>query len=182
MIDAAFYEAVTGQEAPDDLADRIDRVLLLAGAALGKTLTEAEHTELVRVYEDGWGYVRNRPVSDAGEYDFEPHRIFVGRPGRHRVTYTAGWTEETVPDDVRTAIALGVAQLVANDKAAAEGGLEVGADVQSYRVGDVSVTRIGADPDSVLAADGGSIPKEAKAMRALGSEAVEIFWRYRRVI
>jgi hypothetical protein len=108
LVSASTYTAVTGTAAPSNYADLEARVVARLSAVLGRPLQSAERVEKLTANFDGFAYPKARPVTAVeGDYDFDEHTIRIGQ-GSALVTYTGGWTDETVPADLAEAIAWGI--------------------------------------------------------------------------
>lgn len=181
LISTDDYEALTGETAPEDFEALLARATAIANAALRRTLQKTEHTETLRVTREGWAWTKNYPIVDSSD----PRRLFFPRDrGRYRqVTYTAGYTAETAPHDLKMGLAEAVRQLAATAAArSAENGVELPGHTSGYKVGDVSISFHAIKDGKVVAADGEEIPAHLKPLAPLGSLAAELLWRYRRKV
>lgn len=186
VITEAFYESVTGTEAPDGLGAVVHRVVARLEAALGIGVENRERTEWVTVYMDGSAFPRATPITDADSHDdvcvWLPARATVGR---QQLTYTGGYHPQgtadvsldlIIPDDLAEAIAWGVHTLAVFEPA--EDPFEGRDDLTSVSVaGEFSVSRSGAP----TGADGVGLPSGLEALRDLGGRCARLAAPYRRI-
>jgi hypothetical protein len=163
LVSVERYRAITGdettaasacsaliEEATEELAEILDRPLELA-----------EHTERMRPTRDGKLWPRATPITVAADYTIDGLALlsaFYGWPGGVpfpvapegiEVTYTGGWTDETVPTCIARDIAM-AAWLLGQPLNAV--GISAPVGVKSVSVGDQAVTFDDDVPGNVVAA------------------------------
>lgn len=114
---------------------------------LGRALESDERTETLFVSSNGRAYPSVTPVTDAGDYEvinngvvvsdfFSPALDFItGQPSQVEITYTGGYTAETIPYRLERALAD-----AAYDQLHSTSTSEFPAGATSVRLGDAAVT------------------------------------------
>lgn len=188
LLDAATYQALTGDTAtPTDaqLAVAQKRV----EAFLHRPVPQGTYTHRLRIHRDGVVYPPAQPISDAGagatvdgpavyvlgsdQFSYASAWLtagfslinaspYGGRPAYGTLTYTGGWTADTVPQAVLDGLAWETWRAVHPGEVPQPGGnssIAVGAT--SLATGDVSVSYGGANGTSggsgVALAPGGDV-------------------------
>jgi hypothetical protein len=177
LVSASTYTAVTGTAAPSNYADLEARVVARLSAVLGRPLQSAERVEKLTANFDGFAYPKARPVTAVeGDYDFDEHTIRIGQ-GSALVTYTGGWTDETVPADLAEAIAWGIHTVASGATVAGAGPLPAG--ISSLNIAGEYQVSVAAG--MVLGRDGHPLPERWALLSDLGGRCVAAALRYRRV-
>src|SRR5690606_23749562 len=112
---------------------------------LGRPVELAERTEAMRPDRDGWLWPKATPITDAGDYDIEGYGLVGSHWGGGsiidpaitvEVTYTGGWTDETLPACIARDLAFAAWRLANPTLPTAD----VAANATSVRLGDAAIT------------------------------------------
>jgi hypothetical protein len=201
LLSNTRYTEITGQAAPANYQALQGQVVARLESALNRLLVSQERTERVTAAYDGLAYPKAIPITAVqGDLPFDDTAVQVGRPAGYAVspgpfnqaaeisvggyaageiTYTGGYTPETLPEGLAQAIAWGVSTLSA---AQASNGVAVGTvppGVSSLNIaGEYSVTFA---PGHTAGADGYPLPDRWTHLADLGGRCVTNALRYRRV-
>ncbi|GAA1712366.1 hypothetical protein [Fodinicola feengrottensis] len=144
VVTEARYRRTT-RDLTTSQADVLDALTEAQGAIedrLGRPLEYLARMEQVFVYEGGQVFPRATPVDMTQPYSVSGINIFddaflnggyyYDRPSRATVTYTGGWTQQTLPSRLSRAVCLTARHLLDAS--------ETPAGLRSAAVGDASVT------------------------------------------
>lgn len=151
LISVERYRLITGDQdtAATAVTAAVEEATQLLGEDLGWEITEAERTETLQVF-GGKVYPSSIPITVVGDGQaIDGHAVtgaapigsdfltegVEGGPLRATLTYTGGWTDDTVPTTIARDIAW-AARGILNPSAA----LGVPAGATSVTLGDASVT------------------------------------------
>ena len=184
LLDAQTYTNITGDAPGDDFAALYERAVNRLGAAIGQPIEDHFHTEELRVWEDGWAYPTRGPITSAEDGDDELTHDGIriqtyrrGRGERYPLTYSAGWTDETIPEQVVEALAWAVHTFKNPSHDLGPVG-SIPSNVTALMVaGEFQVSLSGGH---VVAADGLAVPAKWGAYADLGGKALLLVTPYRR--
>lgn len=190
LITNTRYTQITGQAAPANFETLQDDVIARLEDLLNRALTLQERTERVVSNYDGLFYPSATPIVDVQEdLLFDDQSIQVGRPSPRSfsfsdlhaltpefITYSGGYTPETLPYGLAHAIAWGI-HTVSSTASGAISGSPSGVSSLSI-AGEYSVT---FSDGMTAGADGQPMPVRFAHMFELGGRCVMSALRYRRV-
>lgn len=150
MITAARYAEITGDTstAASAVSARIEDAVELLEDYLDRPLALGEVTE--NLVPDRWGrlWPRATPITDGGDYAVDGLALqsaapfgwpsFLGTAATVSVTYTGGWTDETLPTCIERDLAWATYRLLHPSAVAELSSLPAGAT--SARLGDAALT------------------------------------------
>jgi hypothetical protein len=172
------YTEITGQAAPANFASVQGRVVSRLEGMLNRELQSAERTEKVTLTWDGFHYPKATPVTAVEDgLHFDDIAIRAGRD-TEQITYTGGYTSETLPAGLAESIAWGIHTLTA---AAQAGGppSPIPPGIKSLSIaGEYAVT---FQDGHTAGSDGYPLPDRWTHMADLGGRSVTAALRYRRV-
>lgn len=143
------YRSITGDEdtAASAVSARIEEAVELLEEYLDRPLESAERTETLQPDRRGRLWPRATPISDGGTYEPDGLALIGSSPTWTwglidpttgvAVTYTGGWTEDTLPGCIARDLAYAAYQL---EHPRALGTSEYPAGATSVRLGDAAVT------------------------------------------
>jgi hypothetical protein len=147
LVTVARYIAITGDDttAASAVEEALDAVEAELEDELDRPLANDEYTESLRPDRGGMLWPRATPITDGGDYLIDGLGLradgiavipsFISGDDRISVTYTGGWTVDTIPRFVERAIAW-AAHALTHPTAHTPGDPAI----KSKRVGDVAVT------------------------------------------
>lgn len=171
------YTQLTGAPAPANFTALQQVVIGRLEGMLNRLLTSEERTERATPTFDGIYYPKATPVT-AVQDDLDFDDIAV-RTGRHidLITYTGGYTEETLPAPLAAALAWGIHTLANSN--GGTGASPIPPGISSLNIaGEYSVTFAGGHTPG---ADGFPLPERWVHMADLGGRCVTGALRYRRI-
>lgn len=177
LLTPLAYTRITGQSIPADFADVQAYVVSRLESILGRALESDERTESGYAGYDGFFYPKATPVVEAEGYEHDGVGIHTGS-GYQTVTYTGGYTDETLPAGLAEAIAWGVLTrtTIASGATLPAAGT---AGVASLSIaGEYSVTYTAGVVPGV---DGYPMPSAWAHAADLGGRCVAAALRYRRL-
>lgn len=146
LVTVARYITITGDAQTDAglVSAAIEEVEADLEEVLDRPLENTERTEAIRPDRGGMLWPRATPITDGGDYVVDGLGLraenygvvpsFVGGTGEVSVTYTGGWTAETLPRVIERAIAWAAYDWThPGERALSSDG------VTSKRLGDVAV-------------------------------------------
>lgn len=148
LVDEERYTTITGDTTGD--SDTLNTALAeaqqLLEDELGRQLETGERTERLRLYPNGRVYPAVTPITVAAGYTIYGYAELgdaspiggpfdTSDPQYAEVTYTGGYTDETVPVCIARDIAWAAYQLLGRDAAS-----RIPAGATSVRIGDAAVT------------------------------------------
>jgi hypothetical protein len=150
MITAARYAEITGDTttAASAVSARIEDAVELLEDYLDRPLSEDERTE--SLIPDRWGrlWPRATPISDGGDYAVDGLALQASAPfgwpsivsasAALSVTYTGGWTSDTLPTCIERDLAWATYRLLHPEAVASLTAIPAG--VSSARLGDAALT------------------------------------------
>lgn len=153
LLTVERYEIITGDTggAASAVSARIEDAEELLADFLDRPLAEAEQTETLLPDSQGRLWPRATPISDSGDYQVEGLALlstpfgfstFLGGETGVTVTYTGGWTTDTLPAYVERDLAWATYRLLHPSTSLAS--LPPG--VTSARLGDAALTWDGPAP------------------------------------
>lgn len=201
LLSNTRYTEITGESAPANFESLQGQVVARLEGALNRLLPSQERTERVTAAYDGLAYPKATPITDVeGDLPFDEIAVQVGRPsgyvfargpfGSHvdvsvggyawgDLTYTGGYTAETLPEGLAQAIAWGVHTLAAAQAGNGTGGATVPPGVSSLSIaGEYSVAFTAGH---TAGADGYPLPDRWTHLADLGGRCVTNALRFRRV-
>lgn len=148
MITAVRYGEITGdtESAASAVSARIEDATEMLEDYLDRLLAEDERTESIRPDRHGNLWPRATPISDGGDYETDGLALIGGSPfgtsflGGElavEVTYTGGWTADTLPSSIERDIAFAAYRLLHPPTL---GTSEFPEGATSVRLGDAAVT------------------------------------------
>lgn len=190
LITNTKYTEITGAPAPANFESVQADVIARLEDLLNRSLMLSERTERVTSNYDGLFYPSATPIVDVdGDYLFDDQAVQVGRPSVRSfsfsnihgltpefLTYSGGYTVETLPAGLAHAIAWGINTVTATAAGAILGSPS---GVSSLSIaGEYSVTFA---EGMTAGADGQPMPIRFAHMFDLGGRCVMSALRYRRV-
>lgn len=201
LLSNTRYTEITGASAPANFELLQAQVVARLDGALNRLLISQERTERVAAGYDGLAYPKATPITAVEEdYPFDEIAVQVGRPsgyvhasgpfGSHvdvsmggyasdDLTYTGGYTADTLPEGLAQAIAWGVNTLAAAQAGNGAGSATVPPGVSSLSIaGEYAVTFTAGH---TAGADGFPLPDRWTHLADLGGRCVTNALRFRRV-
>lgn len=147
MITAVRYGEITGDTVTAEVTvtAKVEEAVEMLEDFLDRPLAEAERTEALRPDRQGRLWPRATPISDGGGYDIDGLALVGGSPFRFgfvdpttavEVTYTGGWTADTLPACIERDLAWAAYRLLHVTAPSTA----VPANVTSVQLGDASMT------------------------------------------
>lgn len=147
LVTVERYRAITGDQTSEASAveERIEEATEELAEVLGRPLALGSYTETLYPTRDGMLWPRCTPITAAPGWSIDGYGLHggsswpVGSVFGHTatsVTYSGGWTDETVPNCIARDIAQAAKTLGPVDAA----GIDVPKGAGAAKVGDVSVT------------------------------------------
>jgi hypothetical protein len=174
LVLTTTYAHVTGTPAPADYAELHARVVRRVEALLGRTLVAGTYTERLTAHADGCAYPSATPVTGCDRFGFDRFSVRTG-PGTHDVTYSGGFTADTIPYDLAEAIAWGIHTLASGGSTPA-----LAAGLSSVSIAGEYTATVAAG--TTIGRDGHPLPERLGFAADLGGRCVSAALRYRRVM
>jgi hypothetical protein len=160
MITALRYAEITGDtdSYATDVTARIEEAVEMLEDYLDRPLESDERTEAMRPDRHGRLWPKATPITDGGDYEIDglallsasPFAIgFIGSEVTVEVTYTGGWTADTLPSCIERDLAFAAYRLLHPPTL---GSSEFPDGATSVRLGDAAVT-FGPGGAGVVAGD-----------------------------